>query len=66
MTIPSAMRTQVAYELQRVPRGELPQNLYRAAYQQSRLNALGAHPNIGPEPADAHAAALGGWCLSRA
>jgi hypothetical protein len=45
-------------ELGRIPRGNLAQNMYRAAYEQARLNALGSHPEIGRDPADTHAAAL--------
>jgi hypothetical protein len=52
------MDSKLASELIRIPRGSLSQNLYRAAYEQARLNALGSHPEIGPTPADAHAAAL--------
>jgi hypothetical protein len=52
------MDSKVASELERIPRGSLSQNLYRAAYEQARLNAVGRNPEIGPTPADAHAAAL--------
>lgn len=49
----------IADELDRIPRGSLAQNAYRAAYEQARENALGSRAEIGPEPADAHALALG-------
>jgi hypothetical protein len=52
------MNPLIAYELGRIPRGSLAQNMYRAAYEQARLNALGSHAEIGPQPADAHALAL--------
>jgi hypothetical protein len=52
------MNQLIADEPDRIPRGDLRQNLYRAAYEQARLNALGAHAEIGPEPEEAHALAL--------
>jgi hypothetical protein len=52
------MNAVIAQELSGTPRGSLPQNMYRAAYEQARLNALGSHPDIGPSPSDAHAVAL--------
>jgi len=52
------MNPLIAQELDRIPRGSLPQNIYRAAYEQARLNACGSHAEIGPGPADAHALAL--------
>lgn len=48
----------IAEELGHIPRGDLPQNLYRSAFVQARQNALGRHPEVGPSPADAHAVAL--------
>ena len=48
----------VAAELERIPRGNLDQNLYRAAYQAARSNSLGSEPQIGHTPEDAHALAL--------
>ena len=36
----------------------MPQNSYRAAYVDARQNALGSHPEIGMDPAEAHALAL--------
>jgi hypothetical protein len=58
MTRGRAVNHLAAGELERIPRGNLAQNLYRAAYQQARLNALGARPEVGPTEADAHALAL--------
>lgn len=52
------MNPQIAEELGHIPRGSLPQNLYRFAFVQARQNALGRRPEVGPEPADAHAVAL--------
>lgn len=52
------MLNQVLTELSRIPRGDLAQNLYRSAYEQARLNALGRQPEVGPTAADAHAVAL--------
>lgn len=52
------LNDQVVTELTHIPRGSLAQNLYRAIYQEARLNALGARPQVGPSPADAHAVAL--------
>lgn len=52
------MNAVIAEELNRIPRGSLPQNLYRAAYEQARLNALDSDAEMGPEPADAHVLAL--------
>ena len=52
------MNLLIADELDGIPRGSLAQNMYRAAYEQARLNALGSHAETGHDPADAHAAAL--------
>jgi hypothetical protein len=52
------MNALIAAELTRIPRGHRAQNVYRAAYVDARQNALGSHPEIGREPADAHALAL--------
>lgn len=52
------MKAVIAEELARIPRGDLPQNVYRSIYEQARLNALGRRPEVGPDPADAHAVAL--------
>ena len=52
------MNPQITEELGPIPRGRLPQNLYRSAFVQARQNALGRHPEVGPEPEDAHAVAL--------
>lgn len=52
------MNALIAHELDFIPRGSFPQNLYRSAYQQARSNGLGSHPEVGPLPADAHAVAL--------
>ncbi len=52
------MNALITDELDGIPRGSLAQNMYRAAYEQARLNALGSHSEIGPEPADARALAL--------
>ncbi len=48
----------VSTELQTIPRGDLPQNLYRAVYEQARLNGLGFHPELAPTPDAAHQCAL--------
>jgi len=48
----------VIAELQAIPRGDLPQNLYRSAYEQARLNSLGSHPELAPTPDAAHQCAL--------
>lgn len=59
---PAAMKApiqvQVDRELGAIPRGDLPQNLYRAAYEQARLNGLGSRAKVGDNPEDAHVAAL--------
>jgi hypothetical protein len=39
-------------------RGSPAQNLYRMAYEQPRLNGLGARAEIGPTTEDAHAVAI--------
>ena len=52
------MNPLIVEELTRIPRGSFPQNVYRSIYEQARLNALGRHPEVGPDPADAHAVAL--------
>ena len=52
------MNPLIAEELARIPRGGFSQNVYRSIYEQSRLNALARHPEIGPDPADAPAVAL--------
>jgi hypothetical protein len=52
------MNTMIADELKVIPRGKLPQNLFRSDYQQGRLNALGSNPEMGPLPADERAVAL--------
>ena len=52
------MNPQITEELGHIPRGSLPQNQYRSAFVQARQNALGCHPEVGPDPADAHAVAL--------
>lgn len=52
------MNASIAQELDLIPRGSTAQNMYRAAYEQARTNALGAKPEIGPLPGDAHAVAL--------
>lgn len=52
------MNPLIADELDRIPRGDLAQNAYRAAYVDARQNALGSRPEIGPDPVEAHAAAL--------
>jgi hypothetical protein len=52
------MNPTIAAELGRIPRGSLAQNMYRSAYEQARLNALGSRAKIGREPADAHNVAL--------
>jgi hypothetical protein len=52
------MNPLIAQELTRIPRGNLAQNSYRAAYGNARQNALGSHPKIGPDPIDAQTFAL--------
>lgn len=52
------MNPLIAEELDRIPRGDLAQNSYRAAYADARQSALGSHPKIGPDSADAHALSL--------
>jgi hypothetical protein len=52
------MNPLIADELIRIPRGNLAQKSYRAAYVDARQNALGSHPEIGTDPADADACAL--------
>jgi len=48
----------VSAELRTIPRGDLPQNLYRAVYEQARLNGLGSRPKLAPTPDAAHQFAL--------
>jgi hypothetical protein len=48
----------VAAEVKNIPRGDLSQNIYRMAYQQARLNGLGAQPEIAATPEAAHEIAL--------
>jgi hypothetical protein len=48
----------VRAELETIPRGSLNQNVYRAAYEQARLNGLGIQPAVPPTPEAAHALAL--------
>lgn len=48
------MNPLIAQELGQIPRGDLVQNTYRAAYVDARQNALGSHAEIGPDPQDAH------------
>lgn len=48
----------ITQELERIPRGDLPQNIYRSVYTSARENALGSRPEIGTDPAEAHAVAL--------
>lgn len=52
------MNPLIVEELDRIPRGDLAQNAYRAAYVDVRQNALGLKPKIGPDPQDAHTLAL--------
>ena len=52
------MDPRIVEELTRIPRGDIAQNSYRSAYVDGRQNVLGSHPEIGPDPAEAHAAAL--------
>lgn len=54
----SAIHERVAGELLGIPRGGPSQNLYRAAYEQARLNALGHRPQVGDDPSEAHRVAL--------
>lgn len=51
----SNMNARVTEELGLIPRGSLPQNLYRSAFVQARQNALVRRPEVGPHSADAHA-----------
>ena len=48
----------VGEELRAIPRGDLARNMYRAGYEQARLNDLGSWPQIVASPEDAHAVAL--------
>lgn len=52
------MRAIVQAELAGIPRGDTSQNLYRAAFEQWRLNSLGKRPEIPPTSTAAHAKAL--------
>lgn len=52
------MRAIVQAELAGIPRGDTSQNLYRAAFEQWRLNSLGNRPEILPTSMAAHAKAL--------
>ncbi len=52
------MNARITHELTRIPQGGLAQNSYRAAYIDARQNALGSHPELGPDPAEAHGLAL--------
>lgn len=52
------MDPRITEELVHIPRGSLLQNLYRSAFVQARQNAWGCHPEVGPDPADAHAVTL--------
>jgi hypothetical protein len=54
---PSEMRARTAAELERVPRGGLDQNVYRAALQNCLMNSMGVRSRISSVAA-AHAAAL--------
>jgi hypothetical protein len=45
-------------ELRRVPRGELPQNIYRSVLQQALMNSQGRKPEVLPTAEAAHAVAL--------
>lgn len=58
VTVKTPIQGQVDRELRAIPRGDLPQNLYRAAYEQARLNGLGSQPKVGGRPEDAQAVAL--------
>ena len=52
------MNPLIAKERSRGWRGDRAQNSYRAAYADARQNALCLHPEIGPDPANAHVLAL--------
>ena len=52
------MNQLIADELDRIPRGDFPQNLFRSVYEQARQNALGSHPELSPEPEAAYSFAL--------
>jgi hypothetical protein len=52
------MNAEAASELRRVPRGGLPQNMYRMALQQYVMNSQGRNPQIPRSRKAAHAAAL--------
>lgn len=54
----SELNALVAGELRGLPRGSLAQNLYRAAYEQARLNSLGSRPQMTPTSEAAHEFAL--------
>ena len=56
--VKTPIQAQVDRELRAIPRGDLPQNLYRAAYEQARLNSLGSQAQVGESPEDAQAVAL--------
>lgn len=57
-TVKTPIQAQVDQELTAIPRGDLPQNLFRAAYEQARLNGLGGRAKVGCQPEDAQSAAL--------
>jgi hypothetical protein len=52
------VRALLSTELENIPRGSPTQNLYRMAYQQARLNGLGAQAEIAPTSEAAHKLAL--------
>lgn len=52
------MNAQTAAVLERVPRGSMPQNLYRMALQQFTMNSLGRKPQIARSPQVIHSAAI--------
>jgi hypothetical protein len=51
------MNAQTAALLAKVPRGSIPQNLYRMALQQYTMNSLGRKPQISRSPQAIHCAA---------
>jgi hypothetical protein len=56
--VKTPIQAQVDRELRAIPRGDVPQNLYSAAYEQARLNGLGSKAQVGESPEDAQVAAL--------
>lgn len=50
--------TVVAEELAAIPRGDFYQNMYRAVYEQARLNGLGRRAQIAGTADAAHEVAL--------